>query len=108
MFNLFADHQHHRGLCKVAALTVFNLFADQSGYDQGYGGSSGSRGGHGDSGPNQNVGLANQEGGMNKQLGGQGQGGQGQQGSNYQWGQGFGSGFGGGFQESSRVKPAHH
>lgn len=81
---------------------------NQSGYSgnqSGYGG--GNQSGYGSSGPNQNVGMANQEGGMNKQLGQEssnsGQGGQGQ-GSNYQWGQGFGSGFGSGFQgQDSRV-----
>lgn len=47
--------------------------------------------------------MANQEGGMNKQLGQESSQGQGGQGSGYQWGQGFGSGFGSGFQGESRV-----
>lgn len=44
--------------------------------------------------------MANQEGGMDKQLAGQG--GQNQQQGGYQWGQGLGSGFGTGFHDSHR------
>ena len=45
--------------------------------------------------------MANQEGGMDKQLAGQG--GQNQQQGGYQWGQGLGSGFGTGFHDSRQV-----
>ena len=89
-----------------------------AGNQSGYGGNQvgnpnqGSHGSHGSAGPAQQVGMANQEGGMDKQLGthyqqGQGQQGQsqgqGQQGDGYQWGRGLGSGFGSGFHDSRQV-----
>ncbi len=45
--------------------------------------------------------MANQEGGMDKQLAGQG--GQDQQQGGFKWGQGLGSGFGTGFHDSHQV-----
>ena len=49
--------------------------------------------------------MANQEGGMDKQLGShhQAQSSHGQQQGGYQWGQGLGVGFGTGFHESRQV-----
>ena len=45
--------------------------------------------------------MANQEGGMDKQLAGQR--GQDQQQGGFKWGQGLGTGFGTGFHESRQV-----
>ena len=86
-----------------------------AGNQSGYGGNQvgypnqGSHGSHGSAGPAQQVGMANQEGGMDKQLGthyqDQGHHGhpQGQQSDGFQWGRGLGSGFGSGFHESRQV-----
>ena len=84
----------------------------QRGHHQGHhqGHPQGQQGSYGSSGPAQSVGMANQEGGMDKQLGThhqqhQGQQ-QGQQGGGYSWGQGLGSGFGTGFHDSRQVSLA--
>ena len=103
---------------------------NQSGYggnQPGYGGNQvdypqqghhhqGQHGSHGSSGPAQSVGMANQEGGMDRQLGShhqshghghqQQQQQQQQQPGGYQWGQGLGSGFGSGFHDSRQVSLA--
>ena len=90
-----------------------------SGNQPGYGGNQvdypqqghhhqGQHGSHGSSGPAQSVGMANQEGGMDRQLGSHHQPHghqhqQQQQPGGYQWGQGLGSGFGSGFHDSRQV-----
>ena len=86
------------------------------GHPQGH--PQGQHGSHGSSGPAQSVGMANQEGGMDRQLGThyQSHGGQHhqqqpqqQQPGGYQWGQGLGSGFGTGFHDSQvSSAPSHH